>query len=126
VSAGDNSAAAELQAELAQFTGAQEWFRHPLFRGYLYTEGVQYLAEKAQAYWLIDVVFSHQTTPRVRREPFQVWRLMRTRQGRGAVVTAEDGNGKIIARQVIEYTDFPLPNVTLFLEEKTLLLPSEH
>jgi len=34
-------------ADLAHFTGTGEWYRHGLNRRMLYTDGVQYLAEKA-------------------------------------------------------------------------------
>ena len=42
------------QADLRQFTGTETWFRHPLARKVLYTEGVQYVAEQGGAYWLLD------------------------------------------------------------------------
>lgn len=65
---------------------------------------------------------SHQTARTVRDEPFQVWTLT---VGDGAVVTATDGDGKTIARQSIPYTDFPLPEITLYYENNTICLPSE-
>lgn len=44
-----------LKEELDQFIGgAAQWYRHPLNRKALYTDGVKYLAEKAGAYWLVD------------------------------------------------------------------------
>jgi hypothetical protein len=33
------------RSTLRQFTGTTRWFRHPLNRNVLYTEGVQYVAE---------------------------------------------------------------------------------
>jgi len=45
---------AGIRAALAQFTGTSIWYRHPLFRGFLTTEGVQYLANNAAAHWLVD------------------------------------------------------------------------
>lgn len=41
---------------LHHFTGTETWFRHPLVRKVLYTEGVQYLAETGGAYWLLDEI----------------------------------------------------------------------
>ena len=106
------------------FTGTAQWFRYPLFRGYSYTEGVQYMAEHGGAYWLMDAIFSWQTAPEVKVEPFQSWTL--TVKDHSAVLTATDGNGRQIAQQEIEYTDFPLPKIKLFLTDHVLLLPSEY
>ena len=46
----------ELQNELAQFTGTEFWYRHPLNPRLLYTEGVEYFAEHAKAYWFLDLI----------------------------------------------------------------------
>ena len=43
----DNSDKTPLRKEdLIQFTGSETWYRHPLFRQFLYTDGAQYVAEK--------------------------------------------------------------------------------
>src|SRR5262249_19021920 len=43
-------------ADLQHFTGDLERFRHPLARKVIYTPGVQFLAERGHAYWLIDEI----------------------------------------------------------------------
>jgi hypothetical protein len=43
-------------ADLAQFTGSECFYRHPIVRVLFYTEGVQFLAEKGGAFWLIDEI----------------------------------------------------------------------
>ena len=115
----------ELQAALAGFCGSCEFYRH--WTGHaIYTEGVHYLAGKVGAYWLIDLVVSHQLTPKVRREPFQVW-LLKVNEDRSAVAECyDDLPGKLLARQKIEYTDFPLDEIKLYFCDGTLLLPSEY
>ena len=60
---------AELESGLAMHTGSTRWFRH-WTRRLVYTEGVQYLAEKASAYWLIDLVASWCPHPSLRNEEF--------------------------------------------------------
>ncbi|MEZ6069474.1 MAG: hypothetical protein R3C10_04190 [Pirellulales bacterium] len=60
--------AAELLAELAHFTGDCERYQHGLNRSLIYTPGVQHLAEKAGAYWLIDAIASHVGSTAFRRE----------------------------------------------------------
>lgn len=51
-----------LDHDLQQFTSTQDYHRH--FTGLLYTDGIQYLAEHGQCFWLIDLVGSHQHTLR--------------------------------------------------------------
>lgn len=46
----------DLQHELNQFTGTGKWRRHPLNPRVLHTDGVEYFAEKAGAYWFIDAI----------------------------------------------------------------------
>ena len=41
-------------------------------------------------------------------------------------VTCEDGNGREVFRQELEYTDFPLPEVQLYCTDNTILQPSEY
>jgi hypothetical protein len=53
------------------------------------------------------------------------WKLT-VNPDRTAVAIADDGNGNEILRQYIEVTDFPLDEITLFLTDRTLLLPSEY
>ena len=116
---------AELQAALRHFTGTERWHRPPMFPKFLYTDGVQYLAEQAGAYWLIDAILSCQMLPRVKKEPFQVWKLT-VKDGHAAVLTCTDGNYGAVYRQDISFTDFPLQEQQFYLTDGVLLLPSEY
>ncbi|WP_028164103.1 DUF6876 family protein [Bradyrhizobium elkanii] len=102
-------------ADLAQFTGSEQWFRHSLMRNITYTEGVQYLAEKAGAYWLVDKVATLQLEPVVRTEEFQVWKL-KVADNRATLV-CEDGNDNVVYREEIAFTDFPLDHIDLWFTE---------
>ena len=110
------------QSELDQFNGTEHHYRH--WTGMLYTDGVKFLADKAKAYWLLDIVASYQHQKKVRNEEFQVWKLVKT--GSEAIVILEDGNDNRILSQKIEYTDFPLESVSLWLQNGVLILPSEY
>ena len=88
-----------------------------------YTEGVQYLAEKAGAYWLIDKVATLQLKKKIRAEEFQVWKLKVA--GSKASLVCEDGNDNVVYREKIEFTDFPLDEITLWFENNVIMLPSE-
>jgi hypothetical protein len=41
---------------LRQFNGTENWYRHGLIRNVAYTDGAQYVAEHAGAYWLLDII----------------------------------------------------------------------
>lgn len=114
----------EISAALSNHTGSLERYRHWTGR-LIYTPGIHDLAELCGAFWLIDLVASHQITASVRAEPFQVWKLTTTPDHTAAAI-ADDGNGRVIAEQRIEFTDFPLPEISLYLAEGVLLLPSEY
>ena len=119
----------DLVCSLSQFTGTENHYRH-WTRRIVHTDGVQYLAETAGAYWLVDLIASHQT-PRLRAEEFQVWTLTvdhsdpRPRYMAIAECRA-DTDAPILARQKIEYTDFPLDEIKLYLCDGVLMLPSEY
>ena len=118
--------AAGIRAALAQFTGTSIWYRHPLFRGFLTTEGVQYLANNADAHWLIDTIALLQLAEAsVREEPFQVWTL-KVETDQSAVLTCTDGNDGLVFCSEISWTDFPLDEIDLWYANSTLYLPSEH
>jgi hypothetical protein len=109
---------------LAQQIGSEAEFRH-WTRCLVYTEGVQFLAEQAGAYWLIDLIASWCVDPRIQANEFVHWKLT-VNADRTAIALADDGNGNEILRQDIPFTDFPLDEITLFLTDRTLLLPSEY
>jgi hypothetical protein len=122
-----------LESDLAQFTGSENLYRHALNRNFMHTDGVNYLAEKAGAFWLIDLIASHQLSCRVRTEPFQLWTLTRTGK-RTPMAVAEcraDTDAPVLARQEIEFTDFPLQSIKLYCvdggdDTVVLMLPSEY
>jgi hypothetical protein len=119
------SKATVLAQTLPQLTGTERY--HRLYPGFLLTDGAKYLADEAEAYWLLDVIWSHM--PQVPKDEWFVCaKLARHREG--ASFTLGDGNGKVYARQAIPYTDFPLEEVTLYAARQddmwVVLLPSEY
>lgn len=111
--------------DLNQFTGTEVWYRYPLLSGYLYTEGVQHVAQEGQAYWLINDIFDHQRNITVSRHPFQVWNLT-VNDDDSAILMVDDGDYNKITRQQIPYTNFPLRSIKFYLADKVLMLPSEY
>jgi hypothetical protein len=110
---------------LQQFTGTEHWYRHPLVRAVLYTDGAQYVAETGGAYWLLDeIAFAQKSEAAVAAEEFQTWTLT-VREDRSAALVCSDGNLNVVYRKEIGFTDFPLPEITLYFSNNVILLPSE-
>ena len=108
--------------DLVQFTGTTQYYKHWL--GYNYTDGVQYLAEKGQCYWLLDAIFSYQDDQS--HVPFQLWKLD-VNPDRSAILTMrEDSDLPALVTQNIPYTDFSLDSIKLYLIDGVLILPSEY
>ena len=102
----------ELSSNLAQFCGTDDYHQSSIFhKSFYHTDGIQYLAEKAGAFWLIDAIVSHQTKRNVRSEGLQVWTLS-VGAKKSAILKCTDGDkgdGEIVlARQSIPYTDFQM------------------
>lgn len=114
------------KADLAEFTGTEQCYRHPIFKSTLYTDGVKYVAERAGAYWFIDEIAFHQSHPLVKNEEFQVWTLTVNLKESTALLTCDDGNGHIIYTKQIGYTDFPLDEIKILVTDKVILLPGEY
>ena len=119
-----------IRNRLSQVTGTEKYWRaFPENDSFLFTDGVKDMAEICDAFWLITAVFSWQCEEIVRKEPFQVWILYFKDKTKGddAFLICEDGNNKELARQEIEYTDFPLDEgIKLYLDGGILMLPSEY
>ncbi len=120
-----------LRAQLTQFTGSVTFTRHALLPRMVITEGVRWLVDNAQAHWWTDIIASYQHLPHVSLEHFQAWRLSVDVTTRAAVVMMMDGNThKPIVQQQIDYTEFPLAEITLWLiaqgDHVVLMLPSEY
>lgn len=111
------------QTELNQFTGTNQYFKHTL-SGYVYTDGVKYLADKAGAYWLIDKILII-TRYKKKLQEFGVWKLS-VNDDKIAMLICEDGNGKKQYEEKLDYTDFSMKEVSIWFQNETLFLPSEY
>jgi hypothetical protein len=114
------------KTDLVQFIGSQHWYRHGLVRKVLYTEGVQYVAERANAYWLINEIAFAQSVPVIAAEELQHWKLAVDLEGCSAWLTCDDGNDDVVFRKQIEYTDFPLDEIEFYFIDNIILLTGEY
>jgi hypothetical protein len=113
-------------SDLTGFTGTETWYRHPVVKRILYTEGVRFMSVKAGAYWLIDEITFGQYHPRVKTQEFQVWTLSVNLLESTGTLTCDDGNGRVLCSKQIPYTDFPLEEIKIYLTNNVILLPSEY
>ncbi len=110
---------------LSHFTETEHYYR--LNRRCLITDGAKYLADEAGAYWLLDAASSYLLELGT-SDWFVLVRLVVTESQ--AVLSLEDGNGSVRARQQIPFTDFPLLVQVLYAcwdgNHWVLMLPSEY
>jgi hypothetical protein len=123
--------AAEISSGLIQFIGSQTYTLHWTKR-LIYTEGVAWLQEAAECGWLIDLIASHQGDPALEAcGGIQFWKLkvdLKTKRAR-AICIPDTGRPPVVSQE-IEYSDFPLESIDLWMEYDgetwTLMLPREH
>lgn len=113
----------EIRQALAQCTGSEHWYRHPLARACLYTDGANLFAEMAGAYWFIDIVATEVLAFQSREEFIVVTLAVVDEKAR---ITADDGNGRVFWSRDIEWTDCPEGEWKFFLQNNTLFVPSEY
>lgn len=104
--------------------GSENFYRHNL-SGIVYTDGIKELAEKCNAYWLLDLIVSHQLHEQVKNQPFQVWDLQREKES-AFTIRCTDGNFNYVTSQEIAFSDFEYDLATVWLVDGCIMLPSEY
>jgi hypothetical protein len=112
-------------SDLCQFYGTEEWHRDPLMVNMVFTDGVKYVVESRQAYWLVMYIYARYVHVRaLRDEPFITIEM--TTEDDTAEVIFTDGNNNILHAEEIGYTDYPDAGVCMWLVNGVLMLPSEY
>ena len=123
----------DLTYALGQFTGTESYYRYWGGISFL-TDGVKYLADEAGCYWLLDAIGSYQAELAKhldqRFREMQFWTL-KVNADKSAVLTCIADKGETPAvTQKIEWTDFPLPEIQIWIgfegDKRIALLPSEY
>ena len=123
----------EIQDGLAQMYGTEGYTRwSPLFRNHVLTDGAKFLAESAEAYWLMDAIASRHSSCMKddMLKDFQVWTLT-VKDGSGTLICERD-TGNVAFKQEIPFTDFPLDEIKLYCnpmgdgKHYVILLTSEY
>lgn len=117
-----DQASGGLEEELRQFHGTRRYYQN--FTGLLYTEGIKHLADRAGAYWLIDLVGSYQH--KLKEYPFQVWSIEVHDDDSALVTMVEDTGKPLQVSQEIPYTDFPMRDFSFYCIRGVMLLKGEY
>ena len=116
------------KSDLSQFNGSDTIYYHPAFH-YQYTEGVRYVAKNGGAWWLLDAIHSWQSTAlkkSAKLQEFQLWTLKIGKERSARLACQEDFNKPRLITQEIEYTDFPLTSLKIYVIDGLMMLPSEY
>jgi hypothetical protein len=108
------------------FTGTEHYYSY--LGGLKLTDGVKFLADNADSYWLLDAIASYQGA--AKKDPMlremQFWTLKTDVRKGTAVLTCERDSGNVAFTQEIPFTDFPLPEIKVWVSNDVALLPSEY
>ncbi|WP_040280332.1 DUF6876 family protein [Psychroserpens damuponensis] len=120
----------EIKEGLQHFCGSEMLYQIPLIRT-RFTDGLKYLANVANCFWLIvDVsVIAKSLLNRSHFITIDFKRLSEEKQdqiGYEAEIIYSDGNGAVFETHRYNFTDFPLEELRLFFVNNTLMLPSEY
>jgi len=118
----------DLLKELENFSGTYDYYLST-FKKLKLTDGVNYLRNKVNCYWLIDIVESVQHLKKIKENnEFILWKIEVDKDKKAIVkaLTDSGGVGKLLYEQKLEYTDFPLDEFEFYQEGDVLLLKGEH
>jgi hypothetical protein len=143
----------EIEAGLAGFYGTEQYHRFSiLFKNHVLTDGVKWLCDNADCFWLMDVIASYHAKcmkdPKGMLQDMQFWTLtvhpkieeakpmtigavMKGKPKPMATVICERDTGDVAITQKIPHTDFPLPEIKLYCSRAdenlwVIMLPSEY
>lgn len=137
---------AKFEADLRQFTGTEHYYRFGLSPNVLCTDGVKFVADECQSFWLLDAIASyyipigplHEAMKRDERlQNMQFWNLKTDLEARTAVLTCRPDAGAtpVVVQEFT--TDFPLESIDIWcgildyneatgVKKWAIYLPSEH
>ena len=119
----------DIKSELEQFIGTSTYHKH-LFPGkspIALTDGCKYVRDELNANWLFDAILIYQDDPKLRKVNFQIWELKQLRKDLSWLLTCkEDTHKKPIISQSIEFSDFPIDYIRIWVIGSVALLPTEY
>ena len=122
VNRGTDGIANTLRSMLPQFSGTANYYKHSFLDTKLVlTDGCAYLRETAQCYWLFDLIAQQLPS----KTDFIV-KLKQHKEGHWIFSCQCFISTEVFYTQKIPYSDFPLPEIIIWIENNIALLPSEH
>ena len=118
--------AQEVRNIIAQSTGSETFYRHWVSKNTIYTNGVDAIATKANAYWLVDDIIINSLL--YQKITFQVWELKVDIDKETAILTLYDDTKKVKDFEY-SFTTFPCDIKFYLIDDTvrwTLLLPQEY
>lgn len=120
----------DIREPLALFKGTERFYTFPLCKT-RFTDGIKYLAEAANCYWLVTDTSIMAKSLKDRSEFVTIdfkrfQKEEQTNRGYEAEITYGDGNNTILIRQQYHITDFPMDDLRMFFVNDTLMLPGEY
>lgn len=105
--------------DLQGFYGTERyWSTGSPLHPFVYTDGVKYLVHRGSAFWLLDAIASWQRDPRILNDEdlqdMQFWNL-KVHENSSALLQCERDTDDVVIEQTIPFTDFPLPQIRLYL-----------
>jgi len=108
--------AAEINTALGHCCCSDAYYKNAMLGKLVYTSGVKTMHEMCDAYWLLTTIASHQ--PEAMRDEslqyMQFWTL--TVKDGDAVLICERDEGDVVITQDIGPSDFPLPEMKIWIE----------
>lgn len=118
-----------IRRELKKYHGTSEYHKH-LFPGrppILITDGCRFIRDTCNAYWLFDAILIYQGSKALKSVVFQVWELRRLKKDLSWQLTCREDTGRRpLIIQNIEFSDFPLEYIKIWVIDRVALLPSEY
>jgi hypothetical protein len=120
----------EIKEGLQHFHGTEMFYQIPLLRT-RFTDGLKYLANVAECFWLITdaSVIAKSLSNRSHFITIDFRRLSEKEQFEmqcEATIKYSDGNDTVLETHRYNVTDFPLDELRLYFVNDTLMLPSEY
>jgi hypothetical protein len=107
------------------YNGTNTVWHHPMYKKVTYTDGVRYLMHNGAA-WFVEGIFAHiYFTVKFKKHLEFFVITLKKNDDNTATIAYDDGNGKVFHTDKIDFTDFPLKEISLYFENGMVLLPSE-
>lgn len=117
----------KIESEIAQFNGTEKYYT--LSTTLLYTEGAKFVFDYASASWLKQLILM---SYRILMQKHSLTNLglvvtltVDTEKETGVFTAKDDNTGYEFVKH-LDYTDFPLPEMKMWVKDNIILLPAEY